>query len=384
MPIAAVVIPTKNEQASVAAVIDEVRDTLEKLGYDRVRIIVTDDSHDGTRARAAAAGAIVINGGGEGLGSAVYRGLKESLALDPDIILTIDGDGQSAAREEIPRFVAAITRDGAELVLGSRFKEAGLVEYDYRIINKLGTRILTFILRRRTGLQLTDSHGGIRAMVPAVVRELEMIGTHTYVQETIIDAAEKGFRIVELPSAWRMRKHGKSRVVRSIPRYVFYTLPILLLRSGHHIRTLYNLGIGLIAIAFLYFLAILSQEGFTLRLEHRTPGFVLIALMISTGLQFFFFGFVLQLITQIKRSVDRVAFPARKTVTSGQEFEQGRVKNVACHRTEDRRRRPGQARPAPRSDAERASWLPAGRRCRQEPDSPAGRGGADHWDRGVQ
>lgn len=308
MPTAVVVIPTKNEEASIAAVIGEVRRAFDGLGYDRVEILVTDDSQDGTRKRAAEAGAIVINGGGEGLGSAMYRGLKESLSLNPDIILSIDGDGQTDAADEIPRFVAAVEHDGAELVLGSRFKEAGLVGYHYRFVNRMGTRILTFMLRRRTGLALTDSHGGIRAMRPAVVRELEMIGTHTYVQETIIDAVEKGFRVVELPSAWRVRKHGKSRVVRSIPRYIFYTLPILLLRSGHHIRTLYNLGILLIIVAFLYFVSILFQEGLTLRLGHRTPGFVLIALLILAGLQFFFFGFVLQLITQVKRSVDRVAY----------------------------------------------------------------------------
>ncbi len=75
-------------------------------------------------------------------------------------------------------------------------------------------------------------------MRPAVVAELEMVGTHTYVQETIIDAFEKGFRIIEIPSVWKKRENGKSRVLRSIPLYVFYTLPVLILRSGQHIKLL--------------------------------------------------------------------------------------------------------------------------------------------------
>ena len=308
MPTAVVVIPTKNEQDSIVEVIGEVRAAFEGQPYDRVEILITDDSTDRTRAIAKKTGAHVINGGGEGLGTAMYRGLKGALSYNPDVILAIDGDGQADAKKEIPLFLGPIERGEADLVLGSRFKEEGLVHYQYKPVNRFGTKILTWILRRLTGQQLTDSHGGIRAMAPDVVRELQMIGTHTYVQETIIDAAEKGFRIMELPSAWRVREHGKSRVVRSIPKYVFYTLPILLLRSGHHIRTLYNLGLGLIALAVFYFLFIFVQEGYTIRLAHRTPALILIALMVSTGIQFFFFGFMLQLINQIKRSVDLVVY----------------------------------------------------------------------------
>jgi glycosyltransferase involved in cell wall biosynthesis len=320
MPTAVVVIPTRNEEDSIERVIAEIRSAFEGLRYDRIEILVTDDSTDRTRVLARRAGAHVVNGGGEGLGAAMYRGLKESLAFDPDVIVAIDGDGQTDSKTEIPRFLDVIERGEADLVLGSRFKESGLVRYKYRVVNRLGTRILTYLLNSKTGLNLTDSHGGIRTMIPAVVEELQMIGTHTYVQETIIDAAEKGFRIVELPSIWREREYGESRVVGSIPKYVFYTLPIILLRSGHHIRTLYNIGLGLVAIALLYFLYIFASEGFTLAMGHRTPAFILIALLVSTGLQLFFFGFVLQLLNQIKRTVDRVIY---------QRDEQHHVQNPA-------------------------------------------------------
>lgn len=314
MPTAVVVIPTRNEEKSIEGVIAEVRSAFAGLRYDRVEILLTDDSIDGTRAVARRAGAHVVNGGGEGLGAAMYRGLKEALAFDPDVILTIDGDGQSDAKDEIPRFLGVLERDEADLVLGSRFQQSGLVRYKYKFVNRMGTRLLVHFLNAKTGLGLTDSHGGIRAMRAAVARELQMIGSHTYVQETIIDAAEKGFRIVELPSAWRARQHGSSRVVGSIPKYVFYTLPIILLRSGHHVRTLYNTGLLLIAAAFVYFGVVVVEEGFTLAMGHRTPAFVLIALLISTGIQLFFFGFMLQLLNQIKRSVDRVVYPTGEKV----------------------------------------------------------------------
>ena len=295
---AVVVIPTRNEENTIRSVIAEVREAFAGLPYD-VEILITDDSTDATRALARECGAHVVNGGGDGLGTAMYRGLKEALYLDPAVIVSIDGDGQTDAKAEIPLFVQPILENRADLVLGSRFARAGLVGYRYRSVNMMGTRILTWILRRMTGLPLTDSHGGIRAMVPDVARELQIIGSHTYVQETIIDAHEKGFRIVELPSVWRKRNFGKSRVVGSIPRYIAYTLPVLLLRSGQHIRALYALG----SLLFIE-----AEEGFTLAIGHRTPALIMIALMVLTGLQLLFFGFSFQLLKQIKRAVDRLEY----------------------------------------------------------------------------
>jgi len=229
--------------------------------------------------------------------------LKAAAGSEPDVILSVDGDGQADIVTELPMFLQPVIDDTADLVLGSRFKESGLVDYKYRAKNRLGTRILVGMLKRRTGLPLTDSHGGIRAMHPDVARELEMIGTHTYVQETIVDAHEKGFRIVEIASRWLPRKHGKSRVVQSIPRYVLYTLPVLLVRSGKHVRWLYSMGLLAITLAFVIFTVILAQEGFTYALADRLPGLTLVGLLVTTGLQFFFFGFVLQLLKQIKQRV---------------------------------------------------------------------------------
>lgn len=301
-----VLVPTKNEAASIQHVVRAIQGAFDPARYEPPTVIVVDDSTDETRTLATAAGATVLIGGGRGLGSAMYDGLKAASALECDFILSIDGDGQ-ADIAELPRFLKPLEDGSADLVLASRFQQQGLVKYHYRFINNFGTRVLTAMLRRFTGLPLTDSHGGIRAMRRAVAAELEMLGSHTYVQETIIDAAEKGFRIVELPSVWKPRLHGKSRVVSSIPKYVFYTLPILMLRSGQHIRLLYSGGIVLILLAMAYFLVVLAQAGFNIKgLGDRVPAFVWITLMISIGFQCFFFGLMLQLVKQMKYKIDRI------------------------------------------------------------------------------
>ena len=313
MPRAAVVIPTRNEEKSIARVIAEVRSGFVGTRYNEVDIVLADDSSDRTRRVARELGAVVVPGGGEGLGVAMYRGLKMAAQLAPDVIVAVDGDGQADAAAEIRRFLAPIERDEADLVIGSRFLDRGLVKYPYRWINRFGTRVLSAFLRAQTGLPLTDSHGGIRAMRPEVAADLDLLGTQTYVQESILDAVEKGYRVTEIASVWRKREHGSSRVVGSIPKYILYTLPILILRSGQHLRLLYSAGLLSMVGGVLYFAIILVQEGL-LNIGNRIPGLLLVALLMMSGLQLFFFGFVLQLLKQIKRNVDRNESLTRRIV----------------------------------------------------------------------
>ena len=301
-----VVLPSKNEGKVIGKVINEIHNIFQDNGYNKPIVIVSDDSKDDTREIAKSTGAVVLNGGGKGLGFAMYKGLKYSLRFKPDLILSCDSDGQIDLNE-IPSFIKAIKNDEADLVLGSRFIQSNLVRYKYRWINRLGVIVLSKILRSFTGLRLTDSHGGLRCMKPEVVQELEMIGTHTYVQETIIDASEKGFRIKEIPSVWKKREVGKSKVVGSIPTYIFYTLPILIVRSKQHIKWLYSIGIILSLVAIVYFMFISWQAAFDFKsMFSRLPSFILIALLLLVGIQLFFFGFILQIIKDIKYRIDRL------------------------------------------------------------------------------
>jgi hypothetical protein len=183
----------------------------------------------------------------------------------------------------------------------------GLIGYRYPLINRFGTIVLASIMRGITGLPLTDSHGGLRAMRAEVVAEFEIMGTHTYVQETIIDARQKGYRIVETPSAWRKRERGTSRVVRSIPKYIMYTLPVLLIRSGTHVRWLYRISFFCVAAAVFYFLVIFMQAGFRIeRLYPRIPALICIAMLAIIGIQLFTLGFVTEVLRLIKLRVDRI------------------------------------------------------------------------------
>jgi hypothetical protein len=80
-----------------------------------------------------------------------------------------------------------------------------------------------------------------------------------------------------------------------------------MLRSGQHVRLLYSGGILLILAASLYFGIVLAEAGFNIKaLGDRVPALVWITLMMSVGFQCFFFGFILQLLKEMKYRLDRV------------------------------------------------------------------------------
>ena len=226
------VIPTKNEEKSLGSILDQISQETKNIGYKIQELLVVDDSNDSTREIAKKADGRILSGGGRGLGEAMYRGLKEAARLQADYIISIDSDGQTDLKD-LSKVLVPLEENRADFVLTSRRLEKGSIKYKYPFLNFLGIHILVFFLKRGTGLPLTDSHGGLRAMIPQVAHELEMLGTHTYVQETIFDAHRKGFRIIEVPSTWFPRK-GRSRVLHSIPTYILSTLPMILLNLGWH------------------------------------------------------------------------------------------------------------------------------------------------------
>lgn len=247
-----VVIPTKNEESTIEGLIVDVKNFFtESSKYSLKKIIVVDDSSDRTGVIAQKNSADVIFGGGRGLGYAMLIGLKSAVQSESDYILSLDSDGQVNVNE-LSRFFSALDENHGDLILASRFKKNDSIMYRYPPINRSGVRALVWTMNHCTGLNITDSHGGIRAMRSIVAEKLEMIGHYTYVQETIIDAVEKGFRVHELESEWKVREHGESVVLKSIPMYAAYTAPVLLYRSKFHKRYLFPLSLILLVISLCF------------------------------------------------------------------------------------------------------------------------------------
>ncbi|MBI4362386.1 MAG: glycosyltransferase family 2 protein [Euryarchaeota archaeon] len=208
-----VIIPALNEEKSIAGVIREIpRDMAE--GVDVV--VVDDGSDDRTSSVAREAGAdeVVRFNAHRGLAQAFMAGLNAALERGADVIVNIDADGQYVGGE-IPRLVEPIRRGEADVVLGSRF--GGTIE-DMPLGKRLGNRLATRITRWVSGVPVTDAQTGFRAFSRPAALRLNVLSSYTYVQETIIQARQKGLKIVEVPCTFRARE-GKSRLISSLGKY---------------------------------------------------------------------------------------------------------------------------------------------------------------------
>ena len=114
-------------------------------------------------------------------------------------------------------------------------------------------------------------------------RKLKMMGDHTYVQETIVDAVENGFKVKEIPSIWLERKAGLSKVVRSKIHYIINVFPILFIRCNLHKIIFYPLS------AFLFFLSIIFFLFY-----NTVPDIVFPLLLLNFSFLLIFFGYCIE------------------------------------------------------------------------------------------
>ena len=150
-----VVIAAYNEAAVIAHVVSE-------LVERRFPVVVVDDgSHDDTGRKTRAAGAqVVTHPVNLGQGAALQTGIEFALLHGADYIVTFDADGQHRA-SDIEALVESLQTRHVDFALGSRFLgQATAMPLARRLLLKAATSFT----RLTTGLKLTDTHNGLRAM----------------------------------------------------------------------------------------------------------------------------------------------------------------------------------------------------------------------------
>lgn len=224
-PAAVVMVPCLNEEQTVASVVSRIPRRLN--GFGGVTVLVIDDgSSDSTSNVAAHAGAEVVirHTMNLGLGRAFKDGLKAALLLGADVIVNIDADGQYDPAE-ISKLVDPIQRGHADIVLGNR-QVNGLSHMDWP--RKWGNRLASWTTRRLCGLPIADCQTGFRALTKDAAMRLSLNGGYTYTQEMLIQAAQLGLTVEEVPITFSRRSHGTSRLIGSIWRYALNSGTILL------------------------------------------------------------------------------------------------------------------------------------------------------------
>jgi glycosyltransferase involved in cell wall biosynthesis len=180
-----------NEAAVIASVVTDARG----IGY---RVVVVDDgSKDGTGDLAAGAGALVIRHPiNLGQGAALQTALDFSLARGAQFIVTFDADGQHRGCD-IAGLIEALVQHRADFALGSRFLGRPT---NVPLSRRLLLRAATWFTRATTGLAITDSHNGLRAMTRRGASRIHLRQNRmAHASEMLHQIASSGLKYVETP-----------------------------------------------------------------------------------------------------------------------------------------------------------------------------------------
>jgi glycosyltransferase involved in cell wall biosynthesis len=212
----AVVIPAKDEGATIGALLDGISN-VSVPGHDLHPIVVDDGSTDATAAIARGRGAeVVSHPENRGLGAAVRTGLRASVASGAVAVAYLDADLEYAPGD-IPKLLEPVLSGRADYVLGSRFR--GGVR-GMRLYRRAGNYAFTALLVLLTGTNMTDGQTGMRAFSREAADRAEIVHDYNYAQVLTLDLLRKGFRFEEVPIRYSVREHGESFIRWSYPAKV--------------------------------------------------------------------------------------------------------------------------------------------------------------------
>ncbi len=243
-PELSIVVPTFNESANVPALVRLLDQALAGIAWEV--IFVDDDSPDGTSQVAKALSLTdsrvrcIRRVGRRGLAGACIEGMLSSSA---PTVAVMDADLQHD-ETILPKMYAAI-RDGAELVVGSRYVEGGSSSNGLSSIRQWGSETATTLAKRFLRIELSDPMSGFfmirREKVEAIAGALSREGFKILLD--IVASSPDRLKTVEVPFTFRERQAGESKLDSLV--------------TAEYLGLLFSkISGGILPVRFLMFLAV--------------------------------------------------------------------------------------------------------------------------------
>lgn len=267
-----VILPALDEEGTIGACLTKIR----KVFLDNEisgEIIVADASSDRTSEIARSMGALVIRPEKGGYGNAYLAAFD--LAHGQCYVIGDSDDTYDFL--EIPLLLAPL-KNGADLVIGSRFKgtiHPGSMTALHRYI---GNPLLTWMVNLIFHTRFSDTHSGFRAITKEALTRLRIkTGGMEFASEMLIMASKENLRIKEVPINYYPRKapsklHSFADGWRHI-RFVLLMKPLPFIAIPGSIFA----AVGLLLMTFFY------AKG-NVEASHLHT-FILGAIMVMGGLQ---------------------------------------------------------------------------------------------------
>jgi len=226
-----IILPTYCERENIGDLIDAIESVVQPLPWDIELVVVDDDSPDGTAELVMQRQPSALHSircykrvGERGLASAIHYGIDRS---GGEVIVVMDTDFNHDPCM-IPQMVKLL--EYYDLVIGSRFVMGGGMEDRRRYLYSLAYNLF---VRAVLHLQVQDNLSGFFAIRRERLTELNQDhifqGYGEYFIRLLYAARGAGYRMLEVPVFYILRRHGQSKS-RFLSMLRDYTACVLSLR----------------------------------------------------------------------------------------------------------------------------------------------------------
>lgn len=192
----AVVMPAYNESAGLPGFLHDIRENLAPFATQLSIVVVNDKSTDSTATVLAELATtmpelVLVNSEvNQGHGPTALAAYKAGLALHPDALLHIDGDGQFMG-EELPSVVRALVTESADVVHGVRRQRTD------PWFRKVLTAMVGAIVACVVGHRVPDVNTPLRAYRPeALTRLIALVPANALVPHVHFSLAERRLGLI--------------------------------------------------------------------------------------------------------------------------------------------------------------------------------------------
>jgi len=285
-PDISVILPALNEETTIGICIGKIQQMFRSMGI-RGEVIVSDSSTDATPEIAQSMGAIIVHPEHRGYGYAYLEAFRYARGR---YIVIGDADNTYDFLE-LPLLIRKLD-EGADLVIGSRFKGEILDGAMIPLHRYIGNPLLTWVLNKVFGTDFSDTHSGFRAIRADSLKRLNLQSWGMeFASEMLIKASREGLTITEVPITYHPR--GTPSKLSSYSdgwrhlRFILLLRPMPFLTVPGILCTLF----GLVLMAAFYTSAN-DPDG-------RTHSFILGTILLTGGFQLLLSGVVIKVYSAV-------------------------------------------------------------------------------------